>query len=338
MPLSSGAHGGERCVPLRMRSSRENSGVDDSLVSHFKHGPTLVTLLRSATGRDRGSGRPRAPVGSRAVAAQRSGVRRASSPGVGRTGVSPVIRPTSGLSTARKTWLRGLASKSFGPLGLQIEPAYHGLAAHRRASLANLGITRVVDVGANVGQYAGALRRAGYAGDIVSFEANPAAARRLQLAAAGDRRWRIESMALGPEPGSTKLHVTVDSLSTSLLAPTADTQYAFMIEAPESVVVEVRTLDSFLLTKDKAPTLLKLDVQGYELEVLRGASKTLEEVAAVECELSLVPLYEGQALIEDVVGHLRAAGFRPVCFPRGFTDPTSHEVIQVDGLFLRDEG
>lgn len=218
-----------------------------------------------------------------------------------------------------------------------MEPEYHSLAAHRSRIVADAGIARVIDVGANVGQYACALRHAGYEGDILSFEANPAAASRLRQAAAGDERWTIEGVALGSEPGSMPLHVTVDSLSTSLLVPSADEQYAFMAEAPESVVVEVRTLDSFHLSEDGSCTLLKLDVQGYELEVLRGAASTLAEVTAVECELSLAQIYEGQALIEDVVAHLRAAGFRPVCLSRGFTDPTSHEVIQVDGLFLRGD-
>lgn len=245
---------------------------------------------------------------------------------------------TTRLSHARRSRLKELAGATLGPLGLQVEPEYHSLAAHRRRILEGLAIARVIDVGANVGQYAGALRRDGYVGDIVSFEANPTSASELELNAAGDRRWRVEGVALGPEPGSTRLHVTVDSLSTSLLAPTADEQYEFMAEASGSTPVEVRTLDSFALVGDGTPTLLKLDVQGYELEVLRGAVRTLGEVAAVECELSLVQLYDGQAMIEDVVGHLRAAGFRPVCLSRGFTNPTSHEVIQVDGLFLRGGG
>ena len=223
----------------------------------------------------------------------------------------------------------------FGPLGLQVEPAYHSLEQQRRRILECRAVGRVIDVGANVGQYAGELRHAGYRGEIVSFEANPVAAGELEARAAGDRRWSVEGVALGSRPATTRLHVTVDSLSTSLLSPSADGQYAFMSEEPDQVDVEVRTLDSFALTRDDVPTLLKLDVQGYELEVLRGAAATLAGVCAVESELSLVPLYEGQALVEDVVGHLRAAGFHPVCLSRGFTDPTTHEVIQVDGLFVR---
>jgi FkbM family methyltransferase len=221
-------------------------------------------------------------------------------------------------------------------VGLGVEPSYHSLAAHRGRVLARHGVGRVIDVGANVGQYAGGLRAAGYTGEIVSFEANPAAAAGLRAAAESDPGWRAEGVALGAVDGVLDLHVTVDSLSTSLLTPAAGDTYEFMAEAPQSVRVDVRPLDAFELTADGVATLLKLDVQGYELEVLAGAAATLAQVSAVECELSLVPLYDGQALVEDVVAHLRAAGLRPICLTRGFTDPASHEVIQLDGIFLRD--
>jgi FkbM family methyltransferase len=221
-------------------------------------------------------------------------------------------------------------------MGLHVEPTYHSLAAHRGRVLAGCGIRRVIDVGANVGQYAAGLRSAGYTGEIVSFEANPEAAAGLRAAAESDRGWRAEGVALGAVDGVLDLHVTVDSLSTSLLAPSARGTYEFMAEAPEHVTVDVRPLDAFNLTGDGVPTLLKLDVQGYELEVLAGAAATLARVSAVECELSLVPLYDGQALVEDVVTHLRAAGLHPICLARGFTDPVTHEVVQLDGIFVRD--
>lgn len=224
---------------------------------------------------------------------------------------------------------------AFRRVGLRAEPRYHMLDAHRRALLRDQHITRVLDVGANVGQYARSLRSDGYVGDIVSFEPNPSAAAALVQTAAGDARWHIEPVALGSTAGSLRLHVTVDSLSTSLLAPNAEYGYGFMDEVQEEVEVEVKLLDDINTSVSGSATLLKLDVQGFELEVLRGAERTLQSVAAVECELSLVPLYHGQALIEDVVAHLRHAGLHPVCLVRGFTDPKTHEVVQVDGLFVR---
>jgi FkbM family methyltransferase len=85
--------------------------------------------------------------------------------------------------------------------------------------LDRLDISLGVDVGANVGQYAESLRDMGYHEQIVSFEVNPDAAALLRQAAAGDATWRVEGYALGALPGSSELHLTVDSMSTSLLKP-----------------------------------------------------------------------------------------------------------------------
>lgn len=179
------------------------------------------------------------------------------------------------------------------------------------------------------------MRRSGYTGSIISFEPNARAFARLREVAELDGSWDTVAVALGASPSNAELHVTIDSQSSSILSP-REHNYDFMSETPEVVQIEVRTLDSFRLATDGRPTLLKLDVQGYELEVLRGATETLRRVAAVECELSLSALYEGQALIEDVINHLRLAGMRPVSLVRAFTDYHTHEVIQMDGLFLRD--
>ena len=80
---------------------------------------------------------------------------------------------------------------------------------------------------------------------------------------------------------------------------------------------------------------LKLDVQGSELSVLRGAERTLERVEVVETELSLVELYEGQALLPDVYAHLTQRGFGIWFLEPVFRDSSSGELLQLDGLFAR---
>lgn len=240
-----------------------------------------------------------------------------------------VVRALRGDRDARRRWV----SSVFGKVGLAVEPTYHGLAAQRAAILSERAVGCVVDVGANTGQYATDIRSHGYEGPIVSFEANPLVTPLLQRKAALDPRWVTHGCALGAQAGRMPLNITVDSLSSSLLQP-SDDRYAFMAPARSQPTVAVRTLDSFDLDAH-GPLHIKLDVQGFELEVLRGAAATVGRAVSVECELSLTPLYRGQALIEDVTGLLRKAGFAPIGFHRGFTDPDSHYVQQVDGLFLR---
>ncbi len=80
---------------------------------------------------------------------------------------------------------------------------------------------------------------------------------------------------------------------------------------------------------------LKIDVQGLELEVLRGAESLLDQVAAVESELSLTPLYEQGATFVDVVDHLDTRGFHLVSLAPVFIDPRDGRLLQLDGVFTR---
>jgi FkbM family methyltransferase len=200
------------------------------------------------------------------------------------------------------------------------------------------GIEVVLDVGANAGQYAQQLRAAGYVGRIVSFEPLPEAFAALERAAAADPRWEARRLALSDADGEAEIHVAANSWSSSLL----DMGERHLASAPESAYVgreHVTTarLDSIweeVLGPDARP-FLKLDVQGFEMHVLRGAAGHLDRVAGVQAELSLVHLYEGDSLWRDVVDHLEEEGFELVGLEPGFEDPETGRMLQADGTFLR---
>ena len=82
---------------------------------------------------------------------------------------------------------------------------------------------------------------------------------------------------------------------------------------------------------------LKLDVQGFELEVLKGAEASLPSVACVQAELSFVPLYDGSPRFLELVKHLDARGFRLAGLEEGHDDVRTGEMLQADGIFVRDD-
>jgi FkbM family methyltransferase len=209
-------------------------------------------------------------------------------------------------------------------------------AARRARLMAARDVDLVIDVGANRGQYAAALRAAGYRGRIASFEplAEPYGA--LAGAAAGDARWDTWGLALGARRAVAGLHVTEDSRNSSLLAVGP----RHLRAVPDSRAVarettEMERLDDVWprVVGDARRPYLKVDTQGYELEVLRGATATLDAIAFVEAELSLVSTYDGGPLFAEVVGFLAGHGFEPIAFEGVLDDPDTGEMLQADAIF-----
>lgn len=182
------------------------------------------------------------------------------------------------------------------------------LAAHRailRAVLEAKAVTTVLDVGAHTGGYGALLRELGYAGEIVSFE--PVAASFAALEARLDPGWRAHRLALGREPGTLRLNVARESNFTSVHAPSAFSVERFGGSAVDHVEeVEVARLDA---VASGERILLKTDTQGYDLEVLAGASGVLDRVVALQVELSVTPLYDGAPDWLEALAALRSLGF-----------------------------
>jgi FkbM family methyltransferase len=201
-------------------------------------------------------------------------------------------------------------------------------------------IDLVLDVGANDGSYAADLRAAGYGGAIVSFEPQSRAFDRLARYAAADPGWQCRRIALGSQQATEVVLNLAGNSSSSSLLPMSERHVE---SAPESQYVGTETVE--LTTLDAiAPELLgtaericlKVDVQGLELDVLRGAEETLQRVDLLDVELSLVPLYEGAPEALEVLSYVADRGFRLLDVEPVFLDPVSGEVLQVNGLCGRD--
>lgn len=200
-------------------------------------------------------------------------------------------------------------------------------------------INLVFDVGANIGQFGQFLRNAGYHGRIVSFE--PLSAAREQLLKAGrkDALWEVASRtAIGSKDGEIEIHVAGNSESSSVLNMLESHADA----APESRYVgservPLRRLDSIALDyfRPDSVAFLKIDVQGYEDRVLRGATRLLDRLVGLQLELSLVPLYEGQRLFDDLIEQMQATGFELWAMSPAFVNRQNGRLLQVDATFFR---
>lgn len=198
----------------------------------------------------------------------------------------------------------------------------------------------VLDIGANIGQYGSALRAGGYKGRIVSCEPLSDAYAHLERRSARDASWTVVRTAVGDVPGETTINVSANSYSSSLLPMTdAHRDAAPGSEFVTTQTVPVTTVRDLVAEQgvDPARALLKVDTQGFESAVLDGAGELVGQFAALALELSFVPLYEGQALYDDLVERLTKAGYTLYGIDAGFGDPVTGRMLQCDGLFVRTD-
>lgn len=213
--------------------------------------------------------------------------------------------------------------------------------ARRRRLLERAGVDAVLDVGANTGQFASELRADfGWHGRIVSFEPLASAYAALAARAAADGRWDAHGYGLGHADGSAQIGVAGNSYSSSLL----EMLPAHLAAAPESAYVRretvpMRRLDSVIDEVCPAPAglYLKLDVQGFERQVLAGAQAALSRVRVLQLEMSLTPLYAGAASFGELHALVEARGFVPFALEPGFARRDSGQLLQVDGLYCLPE-
>jgi len=210
-------------------------------------------------------------------------------------------------------------------------------AEHRYVLLRDLGT--VVDIGANRGQFALAARRWAPKARVISFEPLPGPAAVFRRVFSGDDQVVLHQAAIGPASIRQKMHVSARDDSSSLL-PISSVQTTMFPGTGEVDTTEVRVapLDEFVTADDlPMPAMLKLDVQGFEFEALRGCESLLKRFDWVYCECSFVELYSGQKLAWEVIDWLSARDFGLI----GMFNPAyDHrgQAVQADFLFSRKNG
>ena len=188
----------------------------------------------------------------------------------------------------------------------------HGVAAgieHRQVLAAELAT--VVDIGANRGQFTLAVRRWAPSARVFAFEPLPGPSALFRKVFRDDSRVILHQAAIGSEAGDATIHVSAADDSSSLL-PISGLQQQLFPGTGEvgKDTIRVGRLADFVSGEDiLAPAMLKLDVQGFELETLRGCEEMIGRFSYVYAECSFVELYKGQALADEVIAWLHARGF-----------------------------
>jgi FkbM family methyltransferase len=215
------------------------------------------------------------------------------------------------------TWIRELARTAGARVGCQIGrlPSVELLGTHLKALFRQLEINCVLDVGAHVGQYGRFLRNIGYTGRIVSFEPVLANFERLEQLRAGDANWTALRMALGNREGTMPMNVACVTQFSSFLSPSRYSldEFSGYSEVERTEVVAIARLDRVFSNAvaglAQPRVFLKLDTQGYDINVLEGAGASLTSVAALQSELSVKPLYEGMTDYLSAMSYLNRRGF-----------------------------
>lgn len=177
------------------------------------------------------------------------------------------------------------------------------------------GINCVLDVGAHTGEFGLFLRQNGYRGHLISFEPSRESFELLRSTARRDPRWHVYQVALGAHAEQREMHIANATVFNSFLAP-SDYGVAACdhgIQTHHTELIEVVRLDEIFAdvrTRSMGDAYyLKMDTQGWDLEVVNGATRVLNLIPGLQSEVSIRPLYEGMPTYLESLARLRELGY-----------------------------
>ena len=235
-----------------------------------------------------------------------------------------------------------MLKKIFNLVGLQVQ-RYQPLSdasTQIYQAIKKVKTNVLLDIGANTGQFASEIRQKGYGGKIISFEPLVNARKKLIDNASKDKNWIVhEQVALGDHNGFVDINISKNSVSSSILPmlsshSDAEGNSVYIGSERTPIITLDSVADAYL--NNSSNCFIKIDTQGYEWQVLDGAINTIKKSKGVLCELSLVPLYEGQYLWKKIIERFENEGFVLWSMQKAFTDKRNGRTLQIDAVFLRD--
>jgi FkbM family methyltransferase len=216
---------------------------------------------------------------------------------------------------------------------------YRVLAGSEHHYVLSLKFTTIVDIGANRGQFALAARQ--YCPDamVIAFEPLIKPAAVFNKVFSGDPRVTLHNVAISEEEGRREMHVSKRDDSSSLL-PIAQAQEDLYPGTEEVSILDVNVgpLRKYIASPElNGRTLLKIDVQGYEYQVLVGCHDLINKFSYVYCEASFIELYSNQKLAKDVIEWMETNGFLLNGAYNFSYSKKSGQAIQADLLFKRQD-
>jgi FkbM family methyltransferase len=251
----------------------------------------------------------------------------------------------SDVKTRVTTTLREMSARAGYPIIPQWRLEKWEQSQHLRELFALLDIDCVLDVGANIGQYHEFLRlHLGYDGPVVSFEPVREMYERLVQITSGDPRWTVHRLALGSAEGTADINVLAERTLSSLLAPNAENlrsmgyeKYLRETQIARTEPVPVKRLDGIcdqVLPPGARRVFLKSDTQGYDMQVIRGASGCLDRLPAIQLELPVKEVYAGAPNYLDAIAELTTMGYEVTGLFPVQRDATLR-IINVDVVMIR---
>jgi FkbM family methyltransferase len=204
-----------------------------------------------------------------------------------------------------------------------------------REFLLQMEINVVLDVGAFVGNYATELREAGFGGKIISFEPVPASYDRLCARMHHDPLWCGQPYGLSDENREALMNAYSSGDFNSLLNLRKDAEQAFALDASlqSQIRIQLKRLDTALpplIEEIRAPRIfIKMDTQGHDVSVVKGAAGVLDKIVGMQSELPGVKIYDEMPSMSNALDYYATCGFVPI----GFYRETMFQKLQISTEF-----